>query len=746
MIASVQGVTISTNTGVTSAVCNGPQELPPICGDLIVEGDEQCDDGNLSDDDSCSSTCTLPFCGDGVVDPGEECDDRNDFDGDGCTNACTRCGNGIVTAPEECDDGNRNPFDGCTNLCTTFTCSGSVKRVGGAVMSVAGQSPPPRFSCVTVRGDQDLGQQKNLDACQGEKKDIDGNGTLDCLTARIEDRVGTQLDVWCGRFEGESPHLRGFVNGDTNAMWGRCSLPEAQNEYSFMIQGAQQDGMIDCILSARWLNEEYHQDGLHDTNNNGLLDQYIWNYFLTWPVQPDPNPVPRQVNWEHYTRNSPPTLVANGVVPLGSPLPPLPPLVPSQGDGFMVSSYGRNACDLDRDGSCDLLDREILKQSLGLCLGDLNFEFLADADSDGCVTTNDMEMLFPNGPPTAICQDVTVQTDSVVCTASASVNDGSFDPDNDPLSLEQSPVSPYSLGSTEVALTVTDGKGGSDSCTATVTVVPRIEVCDGLDNNCNGISDDGFNVGTSCTVGIGICQRTGALVCTTDGAGTTCNATPGTPAIEICGDGIDQDCNGADLTCPPPPPVDTCTPTTVLDNFNRADGSIGNNWRGVTDTSFYRIAGNRLDVQAGGPLYWNPAAFGANQAAFVTLSTVAPNSPSQGVLLKVQSGSVPNAGAISVVYDAAAKAVRVSTLRLGALSWTPYGNTPVLFANGDKIGACAKANGQVRVYKNDTLVKTVTLTAADQGFFNTKGGKVGVWSVLAPQAFLDDFGGATIAP
>jgi hypothetical protein len=50
------------------------------------------------------------------------------------------------------------------------------------------------------------------------------------------------------------------------------------------------------------------------------------------------------------------------------------------------------------------------------------------------------------------------------------------------------------------------------------------------------------------------------------------------------------------------------------------------------------------------------------------------------------------------------------------------------------------------VYKNDTLVKAVTLNAADQGFFNAKGGKIGVWSALAPQAFMDDFGGATIVP
>ena len=57
--------------------------------------------------------------------------------------------------------------------------------------------------------------------------------------------------------------------------------------------------------------------------------------------------------------------------------------------------------------------------------------------------------------------------------------------------------------------------------------------------------------------------------------------------------------------------------------------------------------------------------FGASQQAAVKLTTIDPKSPSQGVLLKVQAGSIATAGAISVVYDATAKAVRVSTLRLG---------------------------------------------------------------------------------
>jgi hypothetical protein len=189
---------------------------------------------------------------------------------------------------------------------------------------------------------------------------------------------------------------------------------------------------------------------------------------------------------------------------------------------------------------------------------------------------------------------------------------------------------------------------------------------------------------------------------------------------------------------------DSCTTSALLDNFNRANGGLGSNWAGLTGQTFYKIASNRVDVQLGGPVVWKPTSFGVNQAAFVTLSTLDAGSPSQGVLLKVQSGTIPNAGAIAVVYDNLAKTVRVSTLRLNTPTWTVYGNTPATFANGDKLVGCVQANGTVRVYQNNTLLTTVTLNAADQGFFNAKGGKIGLWTVAAPNAFFDDFGGGAL--
>ena len=75
-------------------------------------------------------------------------------------------------------------------------------------------------------------------------------------------------------------------------------------------------------------------------------------------------------------------------------------------------------------------------------------------------------------------------------------------------------------------------------------VNPTDEVCDGLDNDCNGASDEDFvNLGQTCEAGEGICQNSGVYVCSQDGLSSQCNATPGAPSTEVC-DGLDNDCDG----------------------------------------------------------------------------------------------------------------------------------------------------------------------------------------------------------
>lgn len=71
------------------------------------------------------------------------------------------------------------------------------------------------------------------------------------------------------------------------------------------------------------------------------------------------------------------------------------------------------------------------------------------------------------------------------------------------------------------------------------------ERCDGLDNDCDGNSDEDYpGLGLSCVVGLGVCRAIGVSICRSDGSGMYCNATPRvTPSPEIC-DGLDNDCDG----------------------------------------------------------------------------------------------------------------------------------------------------------------------------------------------------------
>jgi len=65
--------------------------------------------------------------------------------------------------------------------------------------------------------------------------------------------------------------------------------------------------------------------------------------------------------------------------------------------------------------------------------------------------------------------------------------------------------------------------------------------CDTLDNNCNGLTDESFTqLGQSCASQAG-CAPIGRFVCNGTGNGVSCNA-PGSSA-ELC-DGIDNDCDG----------------------------------------------------------------------------------------------------------------------------------------------------------------------------------------------------------
>jgi len=159
------------------------------CGDGVVTGLEECDDGNLESKDGCSSSCVIEWgwncsrlvcgqsscnevCGNTIKTPGEGCDDGNSDDLDGCSHSCivecgfvcdgaepqicvSECGDGILASDEACDNKDTANDDGCSSTCTKEARLGCTK------------TTYRQTSCTAICGD---GLKVGNEACDGEDR------------------------------------------------------------------------------------------------------------------------------------------------------------------------------------------------------------------------------------------------------------------------------------------------------------------------------------------------------------------------------------------------------------------------------------------------------------------------------------------------------------------------------------------------------------------------------------------------
>ena len=130
------------------------------------------------------------------------------------------------------------------------------------------------------------------------------------------------------------------------------------------------------------------------------------------------------------------------------------------------------------------------------------------------------------------------------------------------------------------------------------------------------------------------------------------------------------------------------------------------------------------------------------QEAYVTLRAICPTAPEHDLMLKVQ-GESWSAGHIEVRFDETQGQIAVGTWApsQGWVDWGPA--LPTAFAAGDRLGARAYADGTVEVFRNSTLLGSVSVAGWP---FAALGGRIGLTLAGASTSRLDDFGGGSVSP
>ena len=147
---------------------------------------------------------------------------------------------------------------------------------------------------------------------------------------------------------------------------------------------------------------------------------------------------------------------------------PLVRITSPSGHITYARTHGFSRMGVESVGSTEVITTG-LDVPAGLELGASSLVVVANGIPSAPVAIN----VAPNHPPVARCKNFTTSANAM-CLGSfveANVDNGSSDPDGNPINCHVSPSGPFGPGANSVTVVCTDPSGGSDFCSATVTVV-----------------------------------------------------------------------------------------------------------------------------------------------------------------------------------------------------------------------------------------------------------------------------------